>query len=75
MNGFLREKDILQPGILPISRSSFRRMIARKEFPKPLKISERMSAWPAATVAKALEELAARAEGREQETGAERPAK
>jgi len=53
----------LQPGMLPVSRSGFRRMIERGEFPRPLKISERVSAWPASAVAKALEDLRIRAEG------------
>ena len=63
INGFFREKDLLRPGILPVSRSGFRRMIERGEFPKPLKISERVSAWPVASVARALEDLRIRAEG------------
>jgi len=63
ITGFFRERDILQPGVLPVSRSGFRRMIARGEFPRPLKISERVNAWPASAVARALEDIRLRAEG------------
>lgn len=50
--GFYREKDLLKPNIngdriFPGSHSSLWRFVAEGRFPKPLKISPRMTVWRA----------------------------
>jgi prophage regulatory protein len=47
--GFLRLRDIIgdkhNPGIIPVSRSSWYKGIAEGRYPKPVKLGERTSAW------------------------------
>ncbi|MBB6246186.1 AlpA family phage regulatory protein [Rhodanobacter sp. A1T4] len=53
ITGFLRQAQLLgnpkaEPpiaGILPIGASTLWRWIADKKFPKPLKLSQRVTAW------------------------------
>lgn len=46
---FYREADLLN-GILPFSSSTLWRMVRRREFPRPVKLAPRVTAWPAAVV-------------------------
>lgn len=48
--GFLRERQ-LRPHILPVAHSTFWRMVAEGRFPKPIKLSERVTVWRAEEVA------------------------
>ena len=43
-NGFSRLRQIV-PEILPISRSTFWRLVKRGDFPQPVKIGKRITAW------------------------------
>lgn len=53
---FLREKQLIgdkksgTPGILPFSHATLWRMVSAGTFPKPLKLTERTTAWPTAEV-------------------------
>ena len=53
---FLREKQLVGdkkhaiPGILPFSRATLWRMVSVGAFPKPIKLTERTTAWPTAEV-------------------------
>lgn len=55
---FLREKQLIghkrsgTPGILPFSHATLWRMVSAGTFPKPLKLTERTTAWPTAEVRK-----------------------
>lgn len=42
--GFVRIAQLI-PGILPFSPATLYRMVRRGTFPKPLKLSENISAW------------------------------
>lgn len=48
--GFLRERQ-LRPHILPVAHSTLWRMVADGRFPKPIKLSERVTVWRAEEVA------------------------
>lgn len=41
---FIRERQ-LRPHILPVAHSTLWRMVAEGRFPKPIKLSERVTAW------------------------------
>ena len=47
--GFLRLRGVIgdgdDPGIIPVSRSPWYKGIAERRYPKPVKLSERTSAW------------------------------
>lgn len=53
---FLREKQLIGnprrgiPGILPISHATLWRKVNNGTFPRPVKLSQRTTAWPAAEV-------------------------
>jgi predicted DNA-binding transcriptional regulator AlpA len=47
--GFLRERQ-LRPHILPVAHSTLWRMVGDGRFPKPLKLSERVTVWRAEEV-------------------------
>lgn len=55
-DSLLRESDLLKPTeqggrpILSMSRATFRRMIQDNQFPRPLRLRGRVSAWKASTV-------------------------
>jgi predicted DNA-binding transcriptional regulator AlpA len=49
-SGFLRERQ-LRPNILPVAHSTLWRMVAEGRFPKPIKLSERVTVWRAEEVA------------------------
>lgn len=55
-SGFLRQSQILPnrktgaQGLLPVSPSTLWRMVADGRFPKPVKLSERVTAWRAEEV-------------------------
>ncbi len=59
--GFLRMRDIIgdknNPGIIPVSRSSWYKGIAEGRYPKPVKLSERTSAWRVEDIRKLIDEL------------------
>ncbi len=39
-----------QPGLLPFSSATLWRMVKLGKFPKPVKLADRVTAWPAADV-------------------------
>lgn len=45
---YIREKDLLK--ILPISKSTLWRKVAAEEFPKPIKLSQKITAWKTSDV-------------------------
>ncbi|MCP4885832.1 MAG: AlpA family phage regulatory protein [Planctomycetaceae bacterium] len=59
--GFLRMRDIIgdknNPGIIPVSRSSWYKGIAEGRYPKPVKLGERISAWKIEDIRKLIDEL------------------
>ena len=59
--GFLRLRDVIggkdNPGIIPVSRSSWYKGIAEGRYPQPVKLGERMSAWRVDDIRKLIEEL------------------
>ncbi len=59
--GFLRMRDIIgdknNPGIIPVSRSSWYKGIAEGRYPKPVKLGERTSAWRVEDIRKLIDEL------------------
>ena len=59
--GFLRLPDIIgdreNPGIFPVSRSSWYKGIAEGRYPKPVKIGERTSAWRVEEIRKLIDDL------------------
>ncbi len=58
--GFLRLRDVIgdkgNPGIIPISRSSWYKGIAEGIYPGPVKLSERTSAWKIEDIRKSIDE-------------------
>jgi predicted DNA-binding transcriptional regulator AlpA len=42
--GYIREKQLI-PRIIPFSSATLWRKIVKGEFPRPVKLSERVSAW------------------------------
>jgi prophage regulatory protein len=59
--GFLRLRDVIggkgDPGIIPVSRSSWYKGIAEGRYPRPVKLGERMSAWRVDVIRRLVEEL------------------
>jgi predicted DNA-binding transcriptional regulator AlpA len=59
--GFIRLPDIIgdkdNPGIIPISRSSWHKGIKEGRYPKPVKLGERASAWRIEDIRKLVDEL------------------
>ncbi len=59
--GFLRLRDIIgdrdNPGIIPVSRSSWYKGIAEGRYPKPVKLGERTSAWRVEDIRKLIDDL------------------
>lgn len=59
--GFLRLRDVIggknNPGIIPVSRSSWYKGIEEGRYPKPVKLGERMSAWRVEDIRRLVEEL------------------
>ncbi len=59
--GFIRLPDIIgnkdNPGIIPISRSSWYKGIEEGRYPKPVKLGERASAWRVEDIRKLIDEL------------------
>ncbi|EIN00391.1 phage transcriptional regulator [Paraburkholderia hospita] len=55
---FLREKHLIgdprnqTPGLLPFSRATLWRRVKDGTFPRPIKLSERTTAWPTAEIRK-----------------------
>lgn len=52
--GYLREAQIV-PNIIPVSRSTFFQWVRDGRFPKPVKLSPRVTVWRAADVSDWLE--------------------
>lgn len=48
--GFSRLRQLV-PNIVPVSKSTFWRMVARGDFPPPVRLSKRVTAWRNADVA------------------------
>lgn len=44
LDGYVREKQLV-PNIVPVSPATLRRMVQRGDFPKPVRLSEGVSAW------------------------------
>lgn len=57
--GYVRIAQLI-PGVLPFSQATLWRMVKRKTFPAPVKLSENITAWDVAKVRAWLE---SRAEG------------
>jgi len=59
--GFLRLRDVIgdknNPGIIPVSRSSWYKGIAEGRYPKPVKLGERASAWRVEDIRKLIDDL------------------
>ena len=59
--GFLRLRDVIgdrdNPGIIPVSRSSWYKGIAEGRYPKPVKLGERASAWRVEDIRELIDEL------------------
>jgi predicted DNA-binding transcriptional regulator AlpA len=61
---FLRKKDVVGFGKrLPVSDSTFFRLLRAGKFPQPTRVSERVSMWRASDVDAALEKLAGDSQG------------
>ena len=52
--GFLRVWQIV-PGLLPVSRATFWRMVRTGRFPRGVRLSPKVTAWPVDVVAEWLE--------------------
>ena len=55
-NGFLRLKDVLR--LFPVSKSTWWLGVQQGRFPKPVKLSKRISAWRVSDIEKLLEKAA-----------------
>jgi len=59
--GYLRLRDIIgdksNPGIIPVSRSSWYKGIEEGRYPKPVKLSVRTSAWKIEDIRKLINDL------------------
>jgi prophage regulatory protein len=62
--GFLRLRDVIgdkdNPGIIPVSRSSWYKGIAEGRYPKPVKLGERTSVWRVEDIRRLIDELSQR---------------
>jgi prophage regulatory protein len=47
------------PGLIPVSRTTFLNGVKTGKYPKPIKLSERTTAWRVKDIRKLLEELGA----------------
>jgi predicted DNA-binding transcriptional regulator AlpA len=47
--GYVRQAQLI-PDILPFSSATLWRMVKAGDFPKPVKLSERITAWPVEAV-------------------------
>lgn len=63
-SGFLRAAQII-PKMIPVSRSTFFSWVAADKFPRPIKLSERVTVWRVAEVESWIEQ-----QGQTQATGA-----
>jgi prophage regulatory protein len=59
---FLRSDEVI--AVTGVAKSSRYEMINRGEFPKPIKLSERMVAWSAAEIAEWMQRRIAARDGR-----------
>ena len=59
--GFLRLNDVIgdknNPGIIPVSRSSWYKGIGEGRYPRPVKLGQRMVAWRVEDIRRLIEEL------------------
>ena len=53
-SGYIRQSQLL--AILPFSAATLWRSVKSKKFPQPIKLSERVTAWPVAEVKAWIEE-------------------
>lgn len=60
-NAFLRLPQVL--ALVPVSRSTWWSRVRAGDFPTPVKIGPRMTAWRACDIAALLERLATKSEG------------
>lgn len=58
--GFVRQAQLI-PHIIPISASTLWRKVAAGEFPKPVKLSARVTAWRASDVRAWMEQIGEKA--------------
>ena len=56
-----RESQILE--VIPVSKSTFRRMVKHREFPAGIKVSARLKMWPAHVVFGWINKRAEQAQG------------
>lgn len=47
--GYIRQSQLI-PDIIPVSSATLWRMVQKGEFPKPVKLTERCTAWPVEAV-------------------------
>ncbi len=57
-SGYIRQAQLI-PAIVPFSSATLWRKVKTGEFPKPVKLSERITAWPVAAISTWLESKAA----------------
>jgi len=60
--GFLRLPEVLK--LIPLSKTTFWEYVRRGKFPKPIKLSERASAWLASDIQKLIEDLSNPTQGK-----------
>jgi prophage regulatory protein len=56
--GFIRLNRLI-PGIIPYSRATIWRKVQTGDFPRPVKLSERITAWRTSDIRKWIEEQGA----------------
>ena len=54
--GFIRQSELI-PDILPFSSATLWRKVSKGEFPKPIKLSKNITAWPRKVIAEYLDNL------------------
>lgn len=62
INRLLRLKEIIGPnGLIPVSRSSWLNKVATGEYPKPVKLGPRTTAWRSQDIADLIRRIEAEA--------------
>ncbi len=55
--GFVRIKQIISPGPIPVSRSTWWQGVKDGKFPKPVKLAENITAWRVEDIRSLIERL------------------
>ncbi len=62
LNRLLRLKEIIGPnGLIPVSRSSWLKKVSAGEYPKPVKLGPRTTAWRSQDIADLIRRIEAEA--------------